>query len=102
MPITHAVALVDKVQMRINVNDVDQPLIIKSFNARNMHRVIATKCHRHHTRFENLSNGKFDIFMRFNCIRVDHVSIADINNLDPVLRQVRHVIFEIVHTPMAK
>ncbi len=102
MAVAHAVALVDEIQVRIEVDDVDRTTAFEGLDHRGVHRVVATEHHRHHTGIENLAYRVFGVLVAGFHIGVDDVGIPHVDHAHVGGGQVHHVVFVVVGAGMAE
>ena len=98
----HAVPLVDEVEVRIDMHDMERRLSLEGRDARNVDRMIAPQDHRQRTGCEYFAHPVFDIVMALLGIGMDDVGVADIDHADLVRRHVYHVVLEIVGAAVAE
>ncbi|MNI27246.1 hypothetical protein D3C73_809770 [compost metagenome] len=100
--VAHTVALVDEIQVRIEVDDVDRAAALEGLDHRRVHRVIAAEHHRHHAGIEDLAHGVFGVLVAGGHVGVDDVGITDVDHAHIRCGEVHHVIFVIVGAGVAE
>ena len=99
--VADAVALVDEVEMRVDMHDVDRPLVGEGLDAGDVDRVVAADHHRQRAGVEDGSDaGAMLAWLRIG-VGVDDVGVADVD--DPHrLGQVDRVVLVVVGAGMAE
>jgi hypothetical protein len=82
VPVADAVAFVDEVEMRVDVQDVDRRLAGEGLDAGDVDRVVAADHHRERARIEDGSHADGNVRMASHGVGVDDVGIADVNDPD--------------------
>ncbi len=95
-------ALVDEVQVGIEMHDVDRPMAFERLDDRGMHRMVTAQYHRHGAGCEDLPDGRLDVGVAADHVGVHDVGIAHIDHAHLVFSQVGGVILEVVGTGMAE
>ena len=98
----HTVALVHKVQMRVNLHEVHGRLIIKRTDTGDIDRMISPQHHRQRTGSQKSPYPCFYTRMAALGIGVDDVCIAHIHNATALSRQIDAIILMIIRARMAK
>ena len=102
MPLAHAVAHVDEIEMRVDLDDVDRRLVAEGADAGNVDRVIAAKDDRQRLALENLADGELGVAVARDGIRVNDIGVADIDDPHLVHRQIDRVVLVVVGAAMAE
>ncbi|MNP12725.1 hypothetical protein D3C76_1049750 [compost metagenome] len=102
MAVAHTMALVDEVQVGIEVHDVDRPMPFEGLDHRRMDRVVTAQHHRHGAGLENLAHGRLDVGIAAGHVGVHDIGVTDIDHAQLVIGQVGGVIFEVVGAGMAE
>ena len=102
MTVAHAVALIDKIQMGVDMDNMHRLLIVEGSDAGNMDRMVAAQTNRQGARRQYLAHPVFGVLQAFYGVRVDHIGVANINDADFVLGQIDHVVFVVVGAGMAE
>ncbi|MCY1396555.1 hypothetical protein D9M71_115320 [compost metagenome] len=100
--VAHAMALVDEVQVGVEVDDVDRAAAFEGLDNRCVHRVVTTEHDRHGTGLEQLAYGEFDVVVTGVHIGMDDIGVTHVDDAHILGLQVHHVVFEIVGTAVAK
>ena len=100
--VTHAVALVDKVQVRIKVHDVDRALPVKGLDHRRVHRMVAAQHQRHGPSSQNFADRVFGVGMAFHHVGMHDVGIAHIDDAGLLTGQVHHIVFMVIRATVAE
>ena len=99
MAVPHAVADIDEIQMRVDLDDVDRAPG-KGADAGDVDRMVAAQHHRHGSRSQDGADPGLDIRVAGLGVGVDDVGIADVH--DPHALQIGHVIFVVIGPGMAE
>src|SRR5690606_24150891 len=97
-----AVAHVDKVQMCIDLYDVDRPMIAEGPDAWNVDGVIAAEHHGERTLFQDFADRHLRVGVALCGIGMHDVSVADVDNSDLVDRQIHFIVLVIVCAAMSE
>ena len=97
----YPVAFIDKIQMRVDLQDVDRTLVGKGLDTGDVDGMVAANDHRQGPRAQDRLNACADIGMALRCVGMHDVGIADVNDAHR-LRQVGRVIFVVIGPRMAK
>ena len=100
--VAHAVALVNKIQVGIDMQDVDRAPAFKRLHHRRMDRVVAAQHHRHGALLEHLAHRQLDVGVAADHVGVDDVGVAGIDDAHLLARQVHHIVFKVVGAGVAK
>ncbi len=84
VPEPHAVPLVDEVEMRVDLHEMDRTMLREGGDAGDVDRMVAAEHHRERARREDLAHAVGDVGVAAHRVRVDDVRIAEID--DPRLR----------------
>jgi hypothetical protein len=102
MSLSHPVPHIDKVQVSINLHNVDWTVIAESSDAWDVDCVIATKHDGQRAALQDPTYGRFGIGVAPDRIGVNDVSVTYVNDAHFVQWQVDCVILVIVGSPMAE
>ena len=102
MSVFNPMPFVNEIKMRINLHKMKRLFIAKGINAGNIHRMIATKNHRHCASGKNGTNPCFNIGMAVNGIRVNDIGVTNINNANLIGLKIGNIIFMVISTRMAE
>src|SRR5580704_9145260 len=97
-----AVALVDEIEMRVEMHDVDWLLVGIGCDRRHGDRVVAAKNVWHRLGIEQRAYGQFGVRQAALGIRVDDVAVAGIDDLDLFRSEIGHLVLEIEDAFRAK
>ena len=97
-----AVTLVDEVEMRIELHDVDRPVLGKGGDGRDGDRMIAAERDRQRARGEDLAHRRLDIGVAADRIGVDDVGVADVDDAGRLGGEVDDVVLVVVGAGMAE
>ena len=101
MAVADAVALVDEVEMRVDMQDVDRPLAGEGLDAGDVDRVVAADHHRERAGVEDGSDAGRDVRVASRGVGMDDVGVADVD--DPHrLGQVDGVVLVVVGAGVAE
>jgi len=96
----HAMALIDKIQMGVNLHHMYGSMFAEGIDAGNVDGVIAAKHDGQRTCRENFSHAQFDVGVTLHCVGVDDVGIADIHHANCL--QVSDVILMVIGAGVAE
>ena len=102
MPKAHAVALIHKIKMGINLDHMDRPLIVKGVDAGDIHRMVATQNDRNRSRSKDFAHAIFNIGMALDRIGMHDIRVADIHDRDLGRVQIGHIILVVIGPRMAE
>ena len=102
MSVAHAMPFIDKIKMRINLNQMEWFLIGKRVDTGNIYRMIAAKNNRNSTSFQNGANTSFDIGMALHGIGMDNIRVANIDNPHLVSFEIGDIILMVISPRMTK
>ena len=102
MAVTHAMALIDKVEMGVDLDDVNIALIIKRIDAGDINRMIATNNDRQRTGFQNCANPCLNVCVALDGIRMNDIGITHIDELKLAFRQIGDVVLMVIGTGMTE
>jgi len=94
--------LIDEIEVRIDLNQVDIALIIEGIDAGYVDRMIAAQHHRQRAYPEDGANSRLDVGMALDRISVDDVGVTDVNKLEFALGKIRDVIFVVIGASVPK
>ena len=94
-------AFIDKIEMRINLQDMKIALIVKRVDTRNIYRVVATDGDGQGICRKRCAHAHFDIGMAFLRIGMDNIRIAHIDHTHRS-RQIHTIVFVIIGAGMPK
>ena len=100
--VAHAVALIDKVQVRIEMHYMNRAHAVKGFDHWCVHRMVTAQHQRHRARCQYFANGVLGIGMAFVHIGVHDVGVAHIHDARLVAREVHHIVLVVISASMAK
>jgi len=100
MAVTHAVTLIHKIQMRVDLHYMHRRLLRERTDAGDIDRMVAPQDHRQRAAAKNLPHPQFDIRVALFGIRMDNIGIADVDN--PAIGQIRRIILMIIRPGMAE
>ena len=95
----HAVAFIDKVEMRINLQDMKIALIVKRVDTRNIDRMVPANGDGQGICCKRGAHALFDIGMAFLRIGMDNIRIAHIDHAHRS-RQIDAIVFVIIGSGM--
>ena len=99
--VPNAVPLVDEVEVRVDMQDVDRALACEGLDAGDVDRVVAADHHREGAGVEDGPDAVGDVGVAAHGVGVDDVGVADVD--DPHRRrQVRRVVLVVVGAGMAE
>ena len=96
LAVAHAEALVDIVEMGVDMHDMNRQFAVEGADAGDMHGMVAAQDDRQRARGQNLAHAVFDIAEALEGIDVDHIGVADIDDADLVAGKVDDVVLRIV------
>lgn len=102
MALAHAVAHVDEVQMRVDLDYVDRRLLGERAHAGDVHRMVAAQNHRNGAALEDLAHRRLSVAVAGGGVRMHHVSVANVDDAHFVGRQVHHVVLVVVGAAVAE
>ena len=76
----NAMTFIDKIQMRVDLHQMERLLAGKGVDTGDVDRMIAAKNNRHRAGIQDGANAGLDIGVALDGIGMDDVGIADINN----------------------
>ena len=80
MAVAHAVAFIDKIQMRVDLHQMEWLLPVEGVDAGNVHRMVAADHHRHRAGGEDGAHPGLDIRVALHRVGMHDVGIADIDD----------------------
>ena len=102
MPITYAMPFIDKIQMRINLHQMEWFLIRKRVDTGNIDRMIAAKNNRNSVSFQNGADTRLYIGVALHGICMDNIRIAYIDNPHLVCLKIGDIILMVISARMTK
>ena len=96
LAVADAEALVDIIEMGVDMDDMDRRFAVEGADAGDMHRVVAAQDDRQCPGCEHLPHAVFDIVEALQGIDMDHVGIADIDDADLVAGEEQEIVLRIV------
>ncbi len=100
--VAHAVALVDEVEVGVEVDDMERRLLGIGGETRRRDRVVAAQDDRQRAAFEDLADRGLGVGVAFRGVGMDDVGVAQVDDPDLVDRQVGDVVLEVVGAAVAE
>ena len=97
----HAVAHIDKIQMRIDLQHVNVAVPLKGPDARNVDGMISADHHRQCPSLQDRAHARFDVGVAAFGVGVDDIGVANVHDVH-VTGQIGDVILVIIGPGMAK
>ena len=98
--VADAVALVDEIEMRVDLDDVDRAMPVKGRDGGDVDRMIPAQQHRQRPRRERRAHRALDAGMALGGVGVDDVGIAHVDHLHPF--EIGDVVLVIIRAGMAE
>ena len=95
-------AFIDKIQMRVDLHEVNRRLLRKRIDAGNIHRMVAAQHNGHSTSRQNGAHPGFNIGMTLQRIGMHNISITNINDANLIRLEIGHIIFMIISPGVTK
>lgn len=96
----NAVPFINKIQMGVDLDDVNWLFVVKRIDAGNVDRMVPAHDNWQCTCSQYLAHTEFDIRVALYRVRMNDVRIADIDDPCPGRIKIGDVVFEIVSTGM--
>ena len=102
--VADAVPLVDEVEVRVDMDDVDGLLIVEGPDAGDVHGMIAAERHRQGTGGENLAHGHIRCWRAMRSVSVWTMSASPMSDDAHAIAcgQIRDVVLEVIHAGVAE
>ena len=93
---------INKIQVGIDMQDVDRPAPFKRLHHRRMNRVVTTQHHRHSALLKHLAHRQLNVGVAASHVGMDDVGVARVNHAHLLSGEVHHIVFKVIGAGVAK
>src|SRR5689334_12289195 len=102
MALAHAVSHVDEIEMGIDLDDMDRPMLAEGADAGDVDRMIAAQHHRKRATLEQFPHSLLGIGVALGGVGMNDIGITDIDDAHLVERKIGNIVLMVISAAMAE